>query len=173
VGELVVAKNATVIWRIDQPHVRQDLHERILADGFQPKSEHHITLIGTLAAAQVPDLNALRAAVTRREPALRVADLYIDDDLYLVDHPKEAEGVVHRRETLIALARSAWIGVFMDGVSNEIATDIPRPFPHVTMYTRGSSLARRGIGIENPQQFVDYGRHVYTTGWQDSSATAA
>lgn len=172
-GELFVAKNATVIWRIEQPHVDAALHERALGDGFEPKSEHHVTLIGKLAAAHVPDLAALRAAVARRQPSLRVAQLYVEDDLYHIEHAREIDGVLHPRESIIALARSAWIGLFLDGVNRELGTDIPPPFPHVTLYTRGSAVARRGIGIESPEQFVQYARSVYATGRQEEEETAA
>jgi hypothetical protein len=173
VGELVVAKNATVIWRIEQPGIDPGLHDRLLAEGFEPKREHHITLIGTMAAARVPDLDALRAAVARRQPSLRAADLRLDDELYRIERPKVIDGVVHPRETLIALARSAWIGVFIDGVNNELGAEIPKPFAHATLYTRGSAIARRGIGIETPQEFVEYSSDLHTRDWQDITDAAA
>lgn len=172
-GELVVAKNATVIWRIEQPSVDPELHDRLLAEGFEPKREHHITLIGTMAAAHVSDLDALREAVARRRPSLRAADLRLDDELYRIERPKVIDGVAHPRETLIALARSAWIGVFIDGVNSELGADIPKPFPHATLYTRGSAIARRGIGIETVQEFMEYSHDMHARNLVGTTDVAA
>src|SRR5690349_17928436 len=88
-----------VIFPIELPRIQDDVGQRITNEGYRLKPEHHITLVSSalcerLTAQQVGTFEGLAAHLSR-------ADVSFGGLLYAVAKPREIEGKVYKRESLV------------------------------------------------------------------------
>jgi hypothetical protein len=169
--QLIVSKIGTLVWHIQAPSIAPAIKRRALAEEFEPKNEYHITLIGYATSTSLKDADALRQAVVALTPPDKACDYKLDDKLYLIDRPKDLNGVSVPRQSLVALAKSQWVSGFIDQLGERLGQPLPQPFPHITLYTKGdAALPWRGIGIDSQVDFDKYCSGLYANNWKGEAA---
>jgi hypothetical protein len=160
----------TAVLAVPAPRVSQSVHLQALADGFQQKQEHHITLVG---ADTVARLNLTPQQLPELMEGLTLGRCLFGKELFHLAKPKNFDGQVFFRRSLVSLVLLSEVDNFFEQLSKRLGQTIAIPFPHVTLYTQGDTdLPFQGIGIESANDFYQYLQGTYADQWQDSGTSS-
>lgn len=144
-----------------------------VAVGYFRKEEFHVTLIGAgqklhqrMAAIHGMDsMEAKSEAFTACKLALSGIKFSVSlkPEFFWVDKVYEVP-VKHARASLIASCEVEGSEAFYDRLAGFTRLELERPPLHVTLYTRGDSQSRQGIGLATQQEFSRYARGVGDSG---------
>lgn len=133
------------------------------AHGFEPKADYHLTVIGSRDVVQ-----SLRQRLAPMTPEMQ-KDLRtkLDQLIELLGHVRLKDGRYYHlvkhydygetpemRETIIQEADIEGIDDFYAGFLQVAGIELGTPFPHVTLYTKGTSEEHtKGIGVPSVEAF--------------------
>lgn len=149
-----IREGRAALVEIRRPEIVQALFLDAIDEGFKEKEEFHVTVLPRLDGEQPSEqeLDQLQAVLDGEE----VDDIRLAPSrIALVEKPKIVDGVSYPRESIIVPVHSERIHQLLGRVSMIYGRDVPKPFLHVTLFTRGENrYARRGIGIDTLEEFA-------------------
>lgn len=152
-------RNLTLLLNIKKENIDFQKYKEI-SDGFDQKSEFHITLIGNYGGREIKNaINTFNLyyqynAVEKIRALAYATDWNYSllDVFYKVS--KEYRDT-DKRESIIQMAAIPSLVGFYDNLNKMLKTSFMYPLEHVTLFTRGTNLERSkmGIGINSEREF--------------------
>lgn len=162
----------TLLLDLDNNAVDLDkLKELAEKNGFEPKTEFHITVLGFKNGSEVK--KALKALPEpERQNAIEQIKSIVDSTdwnftfedqrfhlskEYITQNPKnKGEELKEKRESYIQMINLPGMEIFYDKLNAILGTNLEAPPAHITLYTSGDDKekSKMGIGINTDEEFL-------------------
>lgn len=153
--------NLTLLLNIKEDDIGLQRYQKI-SDGFEQKSEFHITLIGNYVGRQIKNAINTFNLYYQYNAVEKIRTLAYETDwsysllnvMYKVS--KEYKDT-DKRESVIQMVEVPCLVDFYDNLNKILKTNLMYPLAHVTLFTRGTNPERSkmGIGINSEIEFFE------------------
>ena len=156
-----------IIRNITLPNIKDGVLGRLKDEGYTPKPEQHVTLVTAAVRSRLNDGQV--DALLRIADSIKDSHITFEDVLYEIEKPKQIEGQIYPRESVVVLVTSDYIWSQLAGFAMKQGVLIPEPFLHVTVATKpNTEVAARGIGIESEAEWQNLSPRIYAVDWMES-----
>lgn len=164
------SNSATALLNIDKRLVyTEEISDQVTADGFEPKSEFHTTIVGFRTGKAILEALKRLPSKIKIEKLKQINSLIESTDWTIASKPKlykiskeykftdrkTGSEKITNRTTIIQTLDLSGLNDFYDKLENIVDVKIKRQFPHLTLFTKGTDAeSKKGIGIDSEEDFL-------------------